>query len=108
MGYVKDRAALGLSGSYIDGMTARFYGLSQGLYVESITNSALRSAGLQEGDVITAIDGEAVTSTAAVNAAVAARKPGDTVTLTVKRGRSGQSFTVAAVLVQATGTEQTG
>ena len=108
VGYVKDRAALGLSGSYIDGMTARFYGLSQGLYVESITNSALRSAGLQEGDVITAIDGEAVTSTAAVNAAVAARKPGDTVILTVKRGRSGQSFTVAAVLIQATGTEQTG
>ena len=32
-GYVKDRAMLGISGQYIDSMTARFYGLTQGYSV---------------------------------------------------------------------------
>jgi putative serine protease PepD len=45
-------------------------------------------AGLRHGDVVTAIDGKAITSADALVNAVDAHKPGDTVTLKVKRGGS--------------------
>jgi putative serine protease PepD len=45
-------------------------------------------AGVRSGDVVTAIDGKAVTSADALVNAVDAHKPGDTVTLKVKRGGS--------------------
>jgi putative serine protease PepD len=45
-------------------------------------------AGVRSGDVVTAIDGKAVASADALVNAVDAHKPGDTVTLKVKRGGS--------------------
>jgi putative serine protease PepD len=45
-------------------------------------------AGIRSGDVVTAIDGKAVTTADALVTAVDARKPGDAVTLKVKRGGS--------------------
>ena len=45
-------------------------------------------AGVRNGDVVTAIDGKAITSADALVNAVDAHKPGDTVTLKVKRGGS--------------------
>src|SRR3954467_8415728 len=44
------------------------------------------SAGLRTGDVVTAIEGKSVDSSDALAAAVDSHKPGDPVTLTVKRG----------------------
>jgi putative serine protease PepD len=44
------------------------------------------AAGLRSGDVVTAIDGKAVTASDALVSAVDAHKPGDQITLTVKRG----------------------
>src|SRR4051812_44658561 len=44
------------------------------------------SAGLRTGDVVTAIEGKSVDSSDALVAAVDSHKPGDPVTLTVKRG----------------------
>jgi putative serine protease PepD len=43
-------------------------------------------AGLQAGDVITAVGHRAVTSSTELTAAVRSAKPGDTVSLTVRRG----------------------
>jgi len=45
-------------------------------------------AGVRDGGVVTAIDGKAITSADALVNAVDAHKPGDTVTLKVKRGGS--------------------
>jgi serine protease Do len=102
-GYVKDRAMLGITGTYIDPMTARFYGLDSGLYVYSITSEYISAAGIQRSDVITKIDGKAITSMNSVTTAIASKKPGDTVTLTVSRASTGKTFTVEVKLVQATG-----
>ncbi|MCI1955080.1 MAG: trypsin-like peptidase domain-containing protein [Oscillospiraceae bacterium] len=102
-GYVKDRAVLGVSGQYIDSMTARFYGLSSGLYIGSVSSSYVSAAGIQKGDVITKIDNKSVTSRNTITSAIASKKPGDTVTLTVSRSSSGQTFTASVKLSQATG-----
>lgn len=102
-GYVKDRAVLGISGQYIDSTTARFYGLSTGFYVSSITSNNVTSAGIQKGDVITAIDGTTVDSSSVITSAIANKKPGDTVTLSVTRGTTNQTFTATVTLSQATG-----
>jgi serine protease Do len=102
-GYVKDRAMLGITGTYIDPMTARFYGLDSGLYVSSITSEYISAAGIQRSDVITKIDGKAITSMNSVTTAIASKKPGDTVTLTVSRASTGKTFTAEVKLTQATG-----
>ncbi len=102
-GYVKDRAMLGVSGQFIDEVTARFYSLPAGMYVSSVTSSEVTKAGLKKGDVITKIDGKTVTSQNVITSAVTAKKPGDTVTLSVTSSLTGQSFTATVKLSQATG-----
>lgn len=89
-GYVKDRPMLGISGQYIDRLTASFYGMNAGYYVTQVNSENARNAGLQRGDMITAIDDTQVTSVTTISAYIANKKPGDTVTLTVDRSASGQ------------------
>lgn len=52
------------------------------------------SAGLQSGDVITAVDGKSIGSATELESAVDAKKPGDKVTLTLKRNGSTKTVTV--------------
>jgi S1-C subfamily serine protease len=56
--------------------------------------SPAADAGLQAGDVVTAIDDRPVTSSTELTAAVRSRQPGDTVTLTVRRGGGTESVDV--------------
>ena len=102
-GYVKDRAMLGVSGDYIDAMSGRFFSLSSGFYISSVTSQYISNAGIQKGDVITKIDGKDVTSRNVITSAVSAKKPGDTVTLTVSRASTDKTFTASVKLSQATG-----
>ena len=103
-GYVKNRAVLGISGQYLDALSARENGIDvTGFVVVSINSSNVSAAGIQKGDIITAIDGKTVTSQGVITSAVAAKKPGDTVTLSVARVMSGQTFTASVKLSQATG-----
>lgn len=102
-GYVKDRAVLGITGQYVDSMSAQFYGFSTGFYVYSITSSYVSAAGIQKGDVITKVDGKQVVNQNTIATAVASKKPGETVTLTVSRSSTGQTFTASVKLSQATG-----
>lgn len=97
-GYVKDRAALGVSGQFIDELTARFYGLTQGWYVYSVSNPSLSDAGIQKGDIITEIDGKEVTSSAVLSKYLLTKKPGDTVKIKVARGSD--SFEAQVKLIQ--------
>jgi putative serine protease PepD len=59
-------------------------------------NGPAAKAGLQPGDLITAVNGHAVNTTNQFVATIANYAPGDTVTLTVKRG--GQSKTIKLTL----------
>lgn len=102
-GYVKDRAMLGISGQYLDSWTANFYGLPSGMYVASITNDSVSKAGVQKGDVITKIDDTDVTSANTISGYIAKKKPGDTVTLSVTRGLTGETFTCDVTLTESTG-----
>lgn len=102
-GYVKDRAVLGISGQYIDSMTARMYGLPTGMYVAAVNSNAVSDAGIRKGDVITKIDGTEVTSMNTITSLIASKKPGNVVTLTVSRSLTGKTFTASVKLSQATG-----
>jgi putative serine protease PepD len=53
---------------------------------QAVSSGPGADAGLRTGDVVTAIDGKAIGSSDALVAAVDSHKPGDQVTLTVKRG----------------------
>ncbi len=59
---------LGISGQYLDAMSARMYGLTQGMYVAEVTNESVRKAGIAQGCVITKIDDTEVTSQATITA----------------------------------------
>ena len=101
-GYVKDRAMLGISGQFIDSLTGRFYGLPQGEYVGALNSAEAQASGLQAGDVITAIDGTELTSETVLRSAINAKKPGETVELTVYRPSSNQTVTVTLTLSETT------
>ena len=102
-GYVKDRAVLGITGQYLDSMSARFYGLTPGMYVASISNESVSNAGITQGCIITKIDDTDVTSSSTITSYVSKLKPGDTVTLTVVNDLTGRTFTADVTLVQASG-----
>ena len=103
-GYVRDRAVLGITGQYIDSMTARFYGFpTSGMYVASITNSSVSAAGITQGCMITKIDDVTVSSQTAITSYLTQKKPGDTVTLEWYNGLTGQTTTAQVTLEQSTG-----
>lgn len=102
-GYVKDRAVLGITGQYLDSMSARFYGLTPGMYVASISNESVSNAGITQGCIITKIDDTDVTSSNTITSYVSKKKPGDTVTLTVVNDLTNRTFTADVTLVQASG-----
>jgi putative serine protease PepD len=60
------------------------------------SGSAAESAGVKVGDVITAVDGTTVASADKLRAIIAGHKPGDSITLTVRR--SGSTQTLKATL----------
>lgn len=102
-GYVKDRAVLGLSAQFIDSTTARFYGLTAGMYVGNVVTEEAMKSGLEEGDVITAIDGNPVTSSNTIKTYLVNKKPGETVELTVNRATEGRNLTLELVLSESNG-----
>jgi putative serine protease PepD len=53
---------------------------------QTVASGPGADAGLRQGDVVTAIDGKAIASSDALVSAVDSHKPGDQITLTVKRG----------------------
>ncbi len=86
-GYVKDRPVLGISGQFVDTLTAYYNRLSAtGYYVAEISSEAVSAAGLQQGDIIVEIDGKTVTSSNVISSAIAAKETGDTVSVVVVRG----------------------
>jgi putative serine protease PepD len=70
---------------------------ANGVRIASVkSGSAADDAGLKEGDVITAVGSTNVTSSAQIRAIIAGHRPGDELTLTIRR--DGSSKTVHATL----------
>jgi putative serine protease PepD len=66
-----------------------------GAKIESVVPGApADKGGLKQGDVITKIDGKSVQDPNGISAAVAAKRPGDKVTITVERGLVTEEVTV--------------
>lgn len=102
-GYVKDRAMLGISVQYVDSLTARFYGLTEGMYVARLNSEEALKSGIEVGDVITAIDGTPITSSNTISTFLANKKPGETVTLKINRAETQQQMDIELVLSENTG-----
>ena len=67
---------------------------SSGAAVGAVTaGGPAETAGLRAGDVVTAIDGKEITGSAELVAAIAAKQPGDRITLTVQRGSGTETIT---------------
>ncbi len=100
-GYVKSRGVLMISGQYVDQITARWNGLSAtGFYVAKINADSVKAEGLKEGDIIMSVDGTDITSLNVMSSVLQGKKPGDSVTLEVARGRA--SHTLKVTLVERT------
>jgi len=77
-------------------------GTAGGVGVVAVTNGGgAERAGLRAGDVITAVGGAQTTDTTALSQALAAAKPGDTVTVTISR--DGQDRSVQVTLGELPG-----
>lgn len=100
-GYVKDRAMLGISGQFVDEVTARFYGLKTGMYVAQIASKQAQESGLKVYDVITAIDDQQVVSLGSISTYMLTKKPGDTVKLTVYRSETEETLNLELVLTES-------
>jgi S1-C subfamily serine protease len=59
-----------------------------------VAGSPAAKAGLKAGDVVTSFDGHTVSSADDLSAAVAAAKPGETVSVSVQRGGSTKHLSV--------------
>jgi S1-C subfamily serine protease len=107
-----EHAYLGVSLVTVDDSSAQALGLPRGAQIASVERgSPADDAGLQagtqeqtvngqpyttDGDVVTALDGEPIGSAADLVAELAAKQPGDQVTLTVSRG--GETLSVDVTL----------
>ena len=68
---------------------------SNGATVGSVeSGSGAAKAGMKSGDVITAVEGKSITSSQQLRAVIAAHKPGDTITLTIRRSGATKTLDV--------------
>lgn len=80
------RPFIGISGVDLSANRANYFGLPQGVYVQSIEiSSAAEAAGLKIGDVITAVDGTEIKTMQELNAIKNEKNIGDSIVLTITR-----------------------
>jgi serine protease Do len=98
-GYVKGRPAIGISGTDINEMTARFYNIPRGVLItDVVAGSAAARVGLQKNDIITAVDGSEVTSMSALKNILKQHRAGDEITINYYRYKDGESRSIKLVL----------
>ncbi len=102
VGYVSTRTKVGISYIEIGDALASSYDIESGLCVMEIDPTcSVASAGLLPYDIITEMDGERVHGADKISELLAAKVPGDTLTLTVYRkpvAGEGYEFTVDIIL----------
>jgi serine protease Do len=93
-------ARLGIGVSSLSEQLARYFGVQNGVLVESVQDGSIGAqAGLRAGDVITAVNGRTITSVADLTAATRDAAPGSTIEIQVMRDR--QATTLRATMPQA-------
>lgn len=93
-GYVAGRVRIGITFQSISQALADLRGTPAGLRVVAVDETTDAYAkGVQAGDIITQLDGQDVITLADVSAVLDAKRPGDSVDLTIYRARDGRSDT---------------
>ncbi|HEU0286576.1 MAG TPA: PDZ domain-containing protein [Nocardioidaceae bacterium] len=82
------------SSAQIAGLTAAGYHVKEQVQITSVTPDGPANGKIKPGDQLVAVDGNPVTSSQEAVNAVRDRKPGDPVSLTVKRDGKTQTFTM--------------
>jgi serine protease Do len=99
-GYVKNRAALGVSYQFIDKQASEFYNIPTGIYIHDIINESAIKSGLKEGDIITHIEGTAIKDITDVTQIILKKKPGDKVEIKGYRIIDGSVFNAMITLIE--------
>ncbi|MCU1477120.1 MAG: hypothetical protein JWQ64_1813 [Subtercola sp.] len=87
----------GVDVTAIPAATAQQFGVSPGLFVESVVPSGpVDAAGIREGDIITTIDGRPATSNDVITTITQVKAIGDTIDVTYVRG-TGQATTTVTL-----------
>ncbi|MBQ3530768.1 MAG: trypsin-like peptidase domain-containing protein [Oscillospiraceae bacterium] len=107
-GYVSGRAKLGITGTTIDSVTAKYYDVPEGVQIITIENdSCLFGTDAKVGDIIIAFDGEDITKMEDLQSLLAERSPGDEVEITLYRYSATRmndlTFTVTVKLAENKG-----
>ncbi len=106
-GYVQGRTRLGIRGSTVNQQMALYYGVPRGFMITEIDEiSAFTGTQAAPGDVIVAIDGETVSKLEDISSLLSAHAPGDTVTVTLYRMETDETFDVEALLLEDKGETQ--
>lgn len=99
-GYVKDRAAIGIRGQYVNENMAKYYGLqAAGFYIVSTSNDSLTDAGITSGCIITKVDDKEIDSSTAITSYIATKKAGDKVRVTAVDDK-GKTITADVTLIE--------
>lgn len=93
------RGMLGVMIRNVDGNLVKELDLntdrSEGVYVQDVNaGSAAADAGMKKGDIIIEVDGNTVKSSPELQEAIARKRPGDAVSVTVERNGSEKTFDV--------------
>ena len=109
-GYVRGRVLLGITYYPVSDAVGAMSGYTPGLWVQSVREDMDAYAkGLRAGDIITQIDGQDVRDSATVKGILSAKKPGDSVKLTVvQQSISGKikTYTINVTLAEDKGSSQ--
>lgn len=109
-GYVRGRVLLGITYYPVSDAVGAMSGYTPGLWVQSAREDMDAYAkGLRAGDIITQIDGQDVRDSATVKGILSAKKPGDSVELTVvQQSISGKikTYTINVTLAEDKGSSQ--
>lgn len=94
--------ALGVTVSPLTGQLAEYFGVKEGVLVNSVeSGSAAAAAGLRAGDVITAVGGRSVRTAADISDEVRRLQPGASVDVTITRDKKSQTLTAVIPSAQA-------
>ncbi len=103
-GYVEGRTRLGIRGMDVTDEMRMAYDVPGGFLITEIEEiSAFTGTDAAPGDIITAIDGETVTDRNGISQCLGSHAPGDTVTVTLYRPDTGDSFDVEGLLLEDKG-----
>ncbi len=107
-GYVSGRAKLGITGTTVDSVTARYYNVPEGVQIITIEqDGCLYGTEAKIGDIIIGFKGEDITRMEDLQSALAECSPGDEVEITLYRysatGMNNRTFTITVKLAENKG-----